>query len=610
MNKIFEKSSKFRFLSIIFVALLMLVGLTSCGSKDTMPTYDSFAEEVYGAQLEERNNLKTYIEETLEVSNEAEKEQAKVRINYFVESLNVAEYYNDYETSIKQIITKIYNNDSKLDKDKMLVAFSAIKTDAELKSITVTDDFNQAVKSKLINNVEYQDKAFSDNILSQLTDYLNKIASSELKSDNTALLEKIYNDVNEMINNYVNMVATVNTKSLEDVVTKVIEKATVVEDYKNNGENVKISSIKSVTVKTVKEKLGNYKDSYTKKSEDYRKKLIDQAITKYTAELYDANSANKDTVVAEKVENSGNVYQIIKNYTIDVADYTSSARQEPLGWKKIDSFGAFFTNFFNNFLIFPIGWLMKTISALLGGYYIFGILFATIIVRTIAWPVYAKTNDMSLKMQLMQPELNKIEAKYANRPDPDSQNAKRMEQAQIYKKYKVGIGGCLMQFIQFPIFIAIYRAINRMPFTNGSVPGTSDWVSSLKHNIGTIDLFAGRGELWSNSFWGIILIMCLVLLTQQINQKISEQRQKDAQAKSQQNIPEYRRQAASQNNNNGTMKYMMIFLSVMMVIFVWQSAAGLGVYWIIGNLYSILQAALNNKFSDKRAEKLRKKYNS
>ena len=137
MNKIFEKSSKFRFLSIIFVALLMLVGLTSCGSKDTMPTYDSFAEEVYGAQLEERNNLKTYIEETLEVSNEAEKEQAKVRINYFVESLNVAEYYNNYETSIKQIITKIYNNDSKLDKDKMLACLREHKGQYSLSQIAL-----------------------------------------------------------------------------------------------------------------------------------------------------------------------------------------------------------------------------------------------------------------------------------------------------------------------------------------------------------------------------------------------------------------------------------------------------------------------------------------
>ena len=49
----------------------------------------------------------------------------------------------------------------------------------------------------------------------------------------------------------------------------------------------------------------------------------------------------------------------------------------------------------------------------------------------------------------------------------------------------------------------------------------------------------------------------------------------------------------------------MIF---MMGMFVWQSAAGLGVYWCIGNIYSMGQTYINNKFSGKRMEKLKKKF--
>ena len=38
-------------------------------------------------------------------------------------------------------------------------------------------------------------------------------------------------------------------------------------------------------------------------------------------------------------------------------------------------------------------------------------------------------------------ELQKLEAKYQNRKDPDSERAKQMEQMRIYKKYKmVGAG--------------------------------------------------------------------------------------------------------------------------------------------------------------------------
>ena len=98
----------------------------------------------------------------------------------------------------------------------------------------------------------------------------------------------------------------------------------------------------------------------------------------------------------------------------------------------------FFNALFNNVLVFPVGWLMQAISSLFGGYYIIGLFIVTILIRTLMMPVYNSTNNMSLKMQLMQPELQKLEAKYQNRKDPDSERAKQMEQMQLYKKYKVG----------------------------------------------------------------------------------------------------------------------------------------------------------------------------
>ena len=57
-------------------------------------------------------------------------------------------------------------------------------------------------------------------------------------------------------------------------------------------------------------------------------------------------------------------------------------------------------NFFEKFFVYPVGILLKTFSKLLMVICI-GILIATII-RTIGWS-FMQTNDMSLKMQLMQP---------------------------------------------------------------------------------------------------------------------------------------------------------------------------------------------------------------
>ena len=141
-----------------------------------------------------------------------------------------------------------------------------------------------------------------------------------------------------------------------------------------------------------------------------------------------------------------------------------------------------------------MAWLMVQLSNLFGGFYIIGLLITTILVRTIAWPIYAKTNDMTLKMQLMQPELNKIQEKYATRQDDRSKQMMQMEMAQLYKKYKVGLSGCLMPFLQFPIFMAIYRAVSRIPYTI-AYEGTiykNDWANEINPRFLGINLFEDR----------------------------------------------------------------------------------------------------------------------
>ena len=73
-------------------------------------------------------------------------------------------------------------------------------------------------------------------------------------------------------------------------------------------------------------------------------------------------------------------------------------------------------------------------------------------------------------------------------------------------------------------------------------------------------------------------------------------------------IPEYKRQAMQQDQAGNSMKFMMYFMIVMMAVFVFQSAAGLGVYWLIGNIYTAVQTVISGKLSAKRLEKLKEKY--
>lgn len=327
------------------------------------------------------------------------------------------------------------------------------------------------------------------------------------------------------------------------------------------------------------------------------------------------NASNADAVNLIKEINSKNseelsVNDVVCAFILKIDERTSAQEVEPLRFYKGKEF---FPHLFNNLLVFPIAWLMVFLSNILGGYYILGLLITTLLVRTVAWPVYAKTNDMSLKMQLMQPELNKIQEKYANKQDERSKQMQQWEMAQLYKKYKVGIGGCLMPFAQFPIFMAIYRAVSKIPYTvaynyEGS-PYKLNWANELNSKFLGIDLLEDR-TAGTGQFIGIVILMIIVVGTQFLSQWLSTRRQKKNQQEAQADIPAYRRQSYEQtkNSSQGSMKMMMYMMMLMMGLFVFTSKAGLGVYWCIGNIYSMIQMTINSKTSNKRMEKMKNKF--
>ena len=90
-----------------------------------------------------------------------------------------------------------------------------------------------------------------------------------------------------------------------------------------------------------------------------------------------------------------------------------------------------------------------------------------------------------------------------------------------------------------------------------------------------------------------------------LSQQLTQLRQKKNQEKQQEDIPAYRRQSynQTQNQTQSTMKFMLWFMIFMMGSFVWTSKAGLGVYWFIGNIYSMVQMIVNNYISTHKKDK-------
>lgn len=85
------------------------------------------------------------------------------------------------------------------------------------------------------------------------------------------------------------------------------------------------------------------------------------------------------------------------------------------------------------------------------------IILFTIIVKLVLFPLTVKQQKSTYKMQKLQPELNKIRAKYAGKNDQESQQRMAYEMQEFQKKNGINMfGGCLPLLIQLPILYALF----------------------------------------------------------------------------------------------------------------------------------------------------------
>jgi len=234
----------------------------------------------------------------------------------------------------------------------------------------------------------------------------------------------------------------------------------------------------------------------------------------------------------------------------------------------------------------------SSLFGLLNGYYYWlGLLIMTLTIRTLGWPIYAKSNDMTLKMQMMQPDQQRIQEKYKNRTDQASQQRMQMEMMELYKKYEVNFMGCLMPFLQMPIFIAMYQVVQRFPLTDTGIFNGGQAVAM------NIDF------LWTNlgnTGWLANLPLAIIVGgTMWLSQWLSQRRTKKTQKNN-----HYQNAQAQQTQK--TMQFMMYFMIAMMA-YIALGNAGIAFYWIIGNVYQLLQSHLGQRKMGIRQEQLRKR---
>lgn len=108
--------------------------------------------------------------------------------------------------------------------------------------------------------------------------------------------------------------------------------------------------------------------------------------------------------------------------------------------------------------------LLQQIEAFTGDWGL-AIVILTVLMRLVLWPITAKQVKATYDMQKVQPEMKRIQAKYAD--DKEKQNEEMMK---LYAEHKVNpFASCLPMLLQMPIFIALYQVLGGTPEKPGQL---------------------------------------------------------------------------------------------------------------------------------------------
>ena len=224
-------------------------------------------------------------------------------------------------------------------------------------------------------------------------------------------------------------------------------------------------------------------------------------------------------------------------------------------------------NWFNAFFVFPLAKLINFLTPYVG--VALSVSIVTLLVHCIT-PVFTiKSTVMTQKMQVIQPEMNRITKKYEGKTDERSQMAQAQEMQRLYKEHGINpFSAILSSFIQLPIIMAIYMSVQR---AESVVEGTL-WGLSLKQT-------PLSGIL--NGEWLYLVIFVFMALCQ-IGSMMLPQFLANHRAKKEAE-QHHRKYVKTKQPGSNMMIYMMIFILVISIN--WPAA--MTIYWAVSSLVTI-----------------------
>ncbi len=230
----------------------------------------------------------------------------------------------------------------------------------------------------------------------------------------------------------------------------------------------------------------------------------------------------------------------------------------------------------------------------------------TFVVNLILLPLTWKQQKSTTKMQAIQPELTRLQEKYKN--DKEKLNTEMMK---LYQNNNINpMSGCLPLLIQLPIIFILYRIVYS-PVTH-MLGYTSEQLAKLKAQypdvtgaMAEVEL-AAKADLIDFNFFGLdlslvpsigdfSLLWLIPILAGVTTYGLSWLTMRQAEAKK----TEEQKKKEKDNPTASQMQTMNKIMPLITVWFAFTFSASIGLYWIMNNIFKMIQQLVVNQLLKK-----------
>ena len=249
-------------------------------------------------------------------------------------------------------------------------------------------------------------------------------------------------------------------------------------------------------------------------------------------------------------------------------------------------------------ILYPLQWVVAWILAIShdiftslgmdpsdGWTWLASIACLTIVIRSILIPLFVYQIKSMRRMQFLQPDIQRLQAKYKGKKDQFSRQAMAEEQLALFRKHKTNpLASCFPILVQLPIFLSLFRVIEH---TQGIAHGSIKPIGGLTQKLAQ--------SMDSATIWGIPLqadftsdgldvkILTVVLILVMAISMFITQRQM------------FTKNMSEAALNNPIMKQQKLLLYGMPIIFGvggFYFPVGVLFYWLVTNFWTMGQQFL------------------